>query len=597
MMGGGTVRAFAVAACLASQLQAAGGALQSGDLDQVTHMYDLRSILAADAPVLHDLNTMLHKSSAWLECLEPETYDPGLGDHASLDAAEIVDLLKLASRGADGDARFDVRSGWLRVLATAEGHEVVVEAVELLRSAAQESIEVEVYRLDDDRIPIGTPAILDLRSAETLLGAVDDTLVCRQTIPLGRNVRVGDGAIIAYLSDEDLEGWWTHACDPTVSIVRAGLELGVRVDRASDGESFVVRGWGRDGGPLPAIDASRTEGRVPRTIETLTVPTSQFIGSAILPPGGALLLDHDGGHHGAVIVRIRSAVDGGAPDGLTPLGMLALPPFRRRPPLGGEAEPSSGLLYWLDDSALDEWCSDNETLRRHYEGPGRAPDQPGLPPKFGSSALSGLPGYRDGASREALDGLRTCVQIRTVALEVRYDLVERGGLESVVDEETLDVFAASAGGRLLGTAIDGDSLVLVGGRERAYLHDLDIQISNSGTSPPDPTVSAIFEGVSLWFAPVLRPNGSVAAGIQFRMRRSPGEFRSIETSTYLAEVEKKGRLVDGFVRSHPIRLPRVQRADSRTMIDAPPGQWTLVTARPLAGSGETLVVVARMDVH
>ncbi|MEM9379359.1 MAG: hypothetical protein AAGB93_05355 [Planctomycetota bacterium] len=555
---------------------------------------DMRAVLDAGVSLPNDVPVALHQSSAWVDTLEPDTFDPGLGPAAGLDAFGIKSFLwsALDASGVAGRVDLDWRGGWLRVETAASAHPVVAEAAALLRAAARESVEIEVYRIDDARLPADTPALLDSSQAAALLENVRDALVCRQEVPLGRNLRVGNGAYITYLSDEDRER--PLGVDPVVSVVRAGLEFGVRADRAVDDGHFVLRTWGRDGGPTGERRRARTRGRVSRTIEQLTVPTSRFCGSAIVPVGGALLLDHDGGAAGAVLVHVRSTTPETAHAGLTPLGALALPPLRYEPPALPEAEPSGGTSY-IDHEYFEGWYGDTRSIAEAYEEAGVLDGAAPVPPRYGSFALSGLPRCPDEPIGDLLDELLSAAEIRTIALDARYDLVDPAELESTLGVGGLERFATQAAGRLAGAALDGDTLLLVGGEERGYLMDLDVQISAGGGSPPDPIMSSIFDGVALWFSPFVRPSGEVAGRLRFHMRACPGALRRAATSEWIREA-RWPLVASKHVRSHDIRLPRVRRANVLTFLDAKPGEWTLVSARPLAGSGKTLVVVARTSI-
>lgn len=560
--------------------------------EAVARRYDLRGVLLSDVPVFDQVDARPQLSSARLEALRAETYDPGLGPVAALDEDEVVELLAAAAQRADPGASTALRNGWLQVRSTSDGHAAVAQALRTLRAVAEESVMVDVHRLDDRAGLRGHGPILDARQAGELLRALRGTLEARQSVPLGRNVQLGDSGVISCLYDEDVSGAVLHAFDPTVTVVALGLELGVRIDRACDGERYVLRTWGRDGGPEGPMPLSRAGGPVPRVLETPVVPTARFCASGLVPPGGALLLDHGGGGGGAVLLHLRTASRPAAPGGSVPLGTLALPPSRQWWTWAADPEPSAGLRSSPHDPRIKTWMGEAGAVFDEFADGGFGAEGLAF---FGPTALPGVGGPDAEELARVVAELRTAAPPRSITVDLRYGLVERGGLEAVLERGTLDRWAARAEGRLSGAAIAGETLVLVGGTERGYVRDLDMQVSFSGASPPDPIVSSIFEGVSLWCAPVVRPDGRIAGGLRFSLRRSPGAIRTVETQVLRGQWLDRGLPLPSTVGSHPIGLPRVQRAVVVTVMDAVPGEWTLVSARPLGGSEESLVVAVRME--
>ncbi|MEM9379358.1 MAG: hypothetical protein AAGB93_05350 [Planctomycetota bacterium] len=568
--------------------------------EPIRRWYDVRDVLSAsrwDPENLVDMRP--HLSSAWIHLIHEHrllTHDGG----ATLELSDLLECVR-GALWANPEAEVDEiegHAGRVVLVANETAHAVAARTIEVLREATAEAITVDVYRLDDDRIPRTTGSHLGAEEASRFVASAPGSLVARERVRFGAPATIADAEWTTVLYDYDSEvAQFVSSYDPIVTVVPSGIEIAVQVDRAADGRQFVVRTWGRDG----AIDGKprrlelESMGNAP--IELPRVQTSLWTASAILEPGGALVVDHDGGGRSALMVRV--AADGKVPaenENVLPLGELGLTHMRLGLPDLGVAEPSGGLPVKEVTSPFEEppWGYEVPPSIFVLDALKRVLDE-GSASVLGARALVFGPSPGQDEIRAGIDAARKELRIGTIEVDVRYDLVPLTELAGVLDGGPA-AFAAAAGERLLGSVVENDSLLLVGGVEWAYLHDYDIQVAQSAIVG-DPIIHGVFEGIALWCAPFRTPEGRVSSWFDVRAQRSDEMLRGLATSiTVLDEEERESPPgpLGTYEERLWIELPVTHRASVRTRVEAREGEWALVAARHVAETDEALVVVARM---
>lgn len=593
---------FGVASTTPVEAARAAARAQDPD-DHVRRWYDLRAIISTSVTVETLIDLRLHLESAWIDALEPDFYDIPTGPEQILHMHESLEAIAAAVDAApQADvADLTLHAGRLLVVGNEAAQDTVERAIEALHSAVSDTVSIELYRLDGDRIPLTTSAVLGAGAASELIARLGDSPVAVETLRTGRRARLGDSAVTTFLADYDVEvAQYMKAADPVVSVLATGIEVGVRVDRAADGRRFIIRTWGRDGAIDGPIRVLRLDAIGGAKIELPRVSTSLWTASAIVEPGGALVIDHDGGGRSALILRIPASGVTVTPHALIPLGELSLPPMRPMVHELSAATPSGGaprlenkgefeFVQWDDDytlASLVEDALDNILAN-------------GVARMFGSALLLSAPETDTREAREAVDALQMELAIGTITVDVRYGYVAPRDVGPVLNEGGAAAFAETATGRLLGAVIENDALLLVGGTESAYLQDHDIQIA-AGVMVPDPIVAGFFEGIAIWCAPVRLGNDGVIAWFDVQAQASDGTPRGIKTSIFVPSAGVQGdaaRTLGTFEETLAIELPVTHRATARTLVESRDGEWTLVMARQLPGTERMLVVVARMNVR
>lgn len=585
----------ALAAALSASTPAA--ALQDA---APTRWYDVRAALAAsaEAPPLVDLRT--HLTSAAIDALAPPRTNLALGPYYAVDDGDFVIAVRAAAQ-AEGAALEAVRTeaGFVGVTGDAAAQRAAAAAVDAMSAALLEGVAVEVLRVDDATLPTGVAPVLDPDAADALALQLERAAVTRGVALLGRPVGLGDVEVRTFLYDYDVEvASGAVAADPVVSAVRPGMEVAVQVDRAADGRRFVVRALGRDGSLAVPMRTVEIDGLGGATIELPRVATSLWAVSGLVEPGGALVIDHDGGGSSALVVRIAPEGAAPSPTSVLPLGELALRPMRPEPVRTEVARPSGG---WGGDreevaEATAPWTDGSVPVSVLDEALEPAMEAAGAV-RFGSVLLLPVPDAVAPGVRSAVESLAADASIGTVGVEVRYGTLSAAGVRALRAPGGVAAFASSAGPRLMGSALEGDALLLVGGEESAYLQDHDSQIAG-GSTIPDPIVAHTFEGIALWCSPLRAPGGALTAWFDVQAHEPAPEPRAVDAVQYGPNAHRGSGsqpiAAGTFRRDLAIELPTTRRVHARTSVRATEGEWALVALRPVPGADATLVVAARM---
>lgn len=574
--------------------------------DHSARWYDLRAIVAAGAPAPAGVDLRLHLSV--FDGSSAEGPDVALGTESSLTMELCVAAIE-AAIGADSAAKLvgiDARAGLIRVTGNDAAQAAAARTVVALGEVMDDSVNVEVFRIDDALLPHGMESVLDSATASELIEGLDGIAAHRRSVRVGRSAGLGEENSTTVLYDYDVEiAQGAVATDPMVIALSTGFRVGVRVDRASDGRRLVVRVWGRDGELAAPLERFAIASMGDTPIELPEVATSMWTSSAIVEPGAAIVIDHDGGGRSALVIRVSAPKGSMAPAALLPLGELALRPMRPSVPFLAAASPSGGRPWPRDDMDLARGLAP----RLHLEDGAPAAFiqvafeeilQGGLALPFGSALLLPTPFATDGPAGEILEGLREALPVATTAVDLRYSVLPSSVARTELESGNLQALADSADGRLLGCGVDNDALMLVGGVEYAYLMDYDIQIA-AGAIVGDPIVHHVFEGIAVWCTPLRNADGRISAWFDVQAHAPTPRMRSVDTSSYHpggGDGDKDLPVTTGtFELDQKIQLPVTHRAAIRTLVQASEGEWSLVMAQPLTGTDTTLIVLTRMTTH
>ncbi|MEM9379449.1 MAG: hypothetical protein AAGB93_05810 [Planctomycetota bacterium] len=566
--------------------------------ETTTRWHDLRPILSASVGTQPGIDLRLHLTSSRIDDLEPDHHDLPIGADAALDEDGCVQAIVNAIRAEEAAELQGVtsRGGGVEIVGNDAAQRVAREAVEALRAAALDSVVVEVYRLRDADLANEPLSVIDRGRTAALLDRIDPRAAYRQSVRIGRSAGLGDQEVTNFLHDHDVEvAQGAVGVDPVVSSLRTGFEVGLRVERASDGSGFLVRTWGRDGRVDPEMRTIELASLGSAPLDLPQVATSLWTSSALLEQGGAMLIDHDGGGAEALLLRIAPGAPSPTPRSVLPLGELGIRPMVPAIPRVGTASPSGG---W--PRGRDEFMDGAGSRRSFQPNLAAAMDeiQAGRAVRFGSSVVFARPSAITDELRAAVEDRRASLPVRTVAVEVRYGTLPSKDATTALGADDLASLAATLSGRLLGSGLENDGVLLVGGTEFAYLKDHDVRIA-AGSVIADPVVDAAFEGIAVWCMPMVGPEGGVlSAWLDVQVHAPTAGTRDVTTSSYRAapgDGSKDAPAMTGaFERDLAIELPVTRRAASRTLVETESGAWTVVSTRPLSGSDETLVVLTRI---
>jgi HPt (histidine-containing phosphotransfer) domain-containing protein len=330
------------------------------------------------------------------------------------------------------------------------------------------------------------------------------------------------------------------------------------------------------------------------------------VGSASVSSGGGFLLGQDHGPEGVWLIRVREKEPTATPSSggsrFLPLGDLTSVPLlvdpvelRGTQPSGGIHVDEETLVQQLGEMAYER-LFDPADLRDRIRWES---DELGLQGNVALVGhhlyLRGSPAFLDWAASQ-IGELNRALASETVEIEVRMDTLERSTALALVATEDPESLAERLDHRLLGACRLGDSLLLLGGTERFYLVDYDVEIAQAAAIP-DPIVTDLFEGTSFWCRPNRAGSGVLSAWIDLQVQAPAREMREIPVSVWEprdAERKDDTPMPTGtYGLSALIELPATARAELTSNIRLPDGEWTLLCSTPLAGSDRQLVAVIR----
>lgn len=567
-----------------------------------TSWHDLRQLAAMGTEGLRGVDMRLHVTAGQIDQLEPGAWDVPMSVDEELSLDDCLSAVERAIL-ADPTAQLeDVRlfRGRVQIVGNASAQAIAERTLASLQALAAELVKVDVLRISPERLPEGSGPILSPEETTLLFERVGGVSQLSQDVPMGRRTILGQEMTTSYVADYDVEvAQGAMVPDPTVSIVRSGISVGMRVDRAADDKRIVVRVWGRDGdlvSPMPSISQTVFAGA---PIELPAVRSGLFVASGIIEPGGAIALHHGGGKTGTVVLRIKTGKRNASyPSETVILGEHMLGDMRRNPVYLPQANPTGGWSREDNDLASQTapWADENIGAR------GFADEVLGLPRlseslvPFGSRALYvGADDERSQLRQSFADYAATAPR-HTFQISAAYAAISADEAAALRASADYSAFAKSAENRLGGAILEGDTLILVGGTEAAYLSDYDVQIAQ-GAAIADPIISTIFEGMGFWCSPVAAIDGSCQVWFDLTYHAPGGTNRSMPIANYHANVGDASRdhaqATGRYKLDLEVQLRETRRVASRTLIALKADAWHLVTAQPIAGTKDVLVVVAK----
>ena len=584
------------------------GVVLSAQEDSSVRWYDIRGLQVAPLQDPDGVDLRLPLVATYLDYFQPDRYDVRLESDGAGGFDDWPSLIQtvLGEDGEDPGFSIDVAAGFLLVEGDARIHEQVAEILAEVGDQLTRTVELEVFVLPSIAISRDSRAVLTAAEANALLAAADPVEHSRKSAHLGQRVRLGSEGVAARLYDYDVEvAQKARIADPVVTVIRDGIEVGA-VATARLGGGFFLRAWGRRVEPGAGSRQLALAHLAGVSLELPEAESTLCVGSAVVPDGGGLLLGHDWSSDGIWLIRVRHGQPGrGEPASgsvFLPLSELTATPLvvpspwlPRTAPSGGWEPPRHPLHRQLGDAYETVFSAEDlyDRVQTHV-------DQLG---PVGSAVLLGDSLYVRGSTelleRSTADirELTAALASETVEIDVRLGLVEPTAARELVAQEKPEVLAQRLGRRLIGACRLGDTLLVVGGKERFYLKDHDVEIAQA-SAIPDPIVGNLFDGVSFWCRPNRVSSDTISAWVDLQVQglaTAPSQLSVLvweprEPLQRDDDPAPSGTFTDTAI----VELPTTARADLCSAVRLVEGKWTLLCCTGFAGTDHAFVAVARI---
>ena len=580
----------------------------SAQEDGLVRWYDVRALQVAPLQDPDGVDLRLPLEAAFLDNFTPDRYDVRLESDGAPGFDGWPDLIHdvLDEDWRDASLTVEAVAGFLRVEGDARIHGQVEEILAEVGDHLTRMVELEVFVLPASAIAPETGAVLTAAQADALIAAAEPLEHSRKSARLGQRVRLGGEGVVARLYDYDVEvAQKARIADPVITVVRDGIEVGAIARAELDG-GILLRAWGRHVEPDPGPRRLTLEHFAGVFLEVPEAVSTLCVGSAVISDGGGLLLGHDWSPDGFWLIRARHGnperVETGGGSIFLPLSGLAATPLVVPSPWLPKAAPSGG--WEQPDPPLHRQLYDAyETALSAEDLHDRVQEQVEQNDPGGSVVLldhtlyvRGSPALLDG-SVDTVRELSAALSSETVEIDVRLGLVEPKAARELVAMERPEVLAERLKHRLIGACRLGDTLLVVGGRERLYLKDHDAEIAQA-SAILDPILGNVFEGASFWCRPNRVSPDTFSAWVDLQVQG----MASVPTLlSVLVWEPREPRQTDDdpapsgtFTATAEVELPATTRADLCTAVRFVQGEWTLLCCTGLAGADQALVAVARV---
>ncbi|MFT7171622.1 MAG: hypothetical protein ACI80K_004776 [Paracoccaceae bacterium] len=573
----------------------AGPAAQSAEI--VRH-YDLRPSLTAGVPPPAGVTMDLHVSTSAIDGLEPGGYDVDLGPETDLEAEDCLDAIRFALRSAEGaevaDLAHDERR--LRLTGNAAAHRAAAAALGQLEALNLNSVDVEVVVIPRTPALLASAGWISAEAASTLLSEAPNQRRSLFPVRIGRRTTLNQTQTKSFLHDYDVEiAQGAVVADPTVSILRTGTHLGVRVDHAADGTGFVVRTWGRSGAEAAPMRSITLPVLGDTVLELPSVHSSIWASSARLADGEAMVID--AGAEELMLLLIREDTASGSMPRVS-LGAHALQPMRpeilslpRAAPSGGYGHHRQSMSSYGPE-ALMERLDKHELL-----------EQLNLTrvPTIGTHLLCPQGSKAAQEATAAIQALTKAQPVAEYAIDVRFQVLNASGAKALRGTTDWSAFANDPSTRRFSsTTIGHDATLLVSGIETAYLQDHDMQIA-AGAVGPDPIVKTTFQGASIWCSPMRTASGDIRAWFDVQVQEDLKRPRTITAVSYHPAPDtgnKNSPRFEGEMRLDlPIELPVTESAGGISLARLNDGAWGHVLTQAIGRDGAELLVIAKITIR
>lgn len=554
-------------------------ALQSSDL--IERSYDLRAL-----ETFAEFDATIADPRLPLNAVELSNFEadpkrlpwPSPGFVPDGDWSEVFSEL-LTPEEAEETSISSEHTGLLVVRAPAEVHEIFETLIAGLEARVLRDYRIEIHLLD--------PAVLESSPGGVLTREATDAVLSSRYLRGNQTMRGRYGrprsiemiSRQAFLLNYDVEiAQFASGSDPQVSVLVEGLLGGVHVEERDDGGS-TLRLWARwceAETPMKSI----TVGPNGEMVQLPVVDAMVAVASADLSPGESLLI---GGSRFPLCLLFRVKGDSPATDlgnslghfdlsvafdtpfALTPLRVVSPSPsggwgeIFREPELLGSPTPAISQSEVLDEL--------NELTDRPFTVLGkcalvRADEQELL--RVRERLAEFMPEPVSTFSVELRSGVISIAQLAEL---------ESGGVEG-----HLALLPSSVQGAVRA----GDGLTLIGGTERMYVKDYDLQVAQ-GTHRHEPVLDSTFGGVAAWVRLLPGPDGTVE--LQNDMRWT--EVTDFGTPLGLKEPNTE----------YPgLSFPRVDARTSWTDQSVPLDEWVQLSTTS-RGPDQVQVLYARVRGH
>ncbi|MEM8710512.1 MAG: hypothetical protein AAGG01_06135, partial [Planctomycetota bacterium] len=264
---------------------------------QRTQTFDLRPLLSRGSPPAPGVTMNLHVSTAAIDRLEPNRWNVDLDGDSEWTAEDTVEAIEatLAQLEGAGSAQVTSDGRWLSVTGSEASLTAASQIVERIERLLLDSFEVELFEIPRTSIPGSTSPHPTAEETAKLIDEGPAIAFARVATPLGRTTCLDETTVHSFVYSYAVEvARGAIAADPVISVLRKGVEIGLRLDRAADGRSYIVRVWGRHGEdaapmrrvPIPVLSGAE--------VELPSVRTTVWASSARLESGDSMLLDPGG---------------------------------------------------------------------------------------------------------------------------------------------------------------------------------------------------------------------------------------------------------------------------------------------------------------
>jgi hypothetical protein len=570
--------------------------------------HDLRALTSIGFPGAVGVDLRMPLQSSFLDNMEADSGEGPqvpLEESWTLDPDSLIGLLVDVLEAEDVDELIDIepRAGFLRVRASEAVHQRLAAILAELEAQLLRTVELEVFVMPAD-LPKDVGPVLDASTTARVLADHPPLDVHGARIPLGRRARLGSQRWQAQMIDYEVEvAEKATVADPQVTRLIEGLEFGAIVHSLPDGRLF-LRAWSRNTREASPPRRVCVNTQQDLWIELPHQATSITCGAASLADGGGLLLGHDRHPGGMLLVRARRqplAQPASGSGTFVPVGALIAPPLIPHRPSVWGPQPSGGMIEsdeWHEfEGGLSEGMfEDVWQLEDHLrEGADRA-DLRGLLRVVGPLIYLPGRGADSSATRTLVEGRVaewTALTTRTVSVDLRFGLLERAAaLDLRTGGADIEAQLGLLPWRATGACRPGDGLMIIGGDERFYVQDLDVELANAATNA-DPVIGNLFTGFTLWCRPSLARGGRIVVytDLAFHHVSEASRFEPVAWEMFPRQEDRPPLNTSGQVE-----LPVATQTKLRAPVSLADGQWSLVRVNSLQGTDQVLVVAMRAQV-
>lgn len=573
--------------CLALVL---GTSLVWGQGLPVVRVYDLRTLLLATGNMAGPSLLRLPLRDSCIGPAGEAYYRKNLGERyepeLSLPGKRVQKLVEshLLARSADPDAQVEVSEQLLRVTAPEPLQKEVAAFLGWLEGELTRSVTLQLMHLPAAAVKVESAPSLSRSEVAALLKEHPPISILSTSARLGATAHLRGSRREQTVTDQDVEvSEEAVISDPLVRSLFEGHEALVTAQPAAGGLflAHLELRHARLADPPRLVDLS---GSRIASIQTLRASSTLLAGSALVEPGGGLLVGHDADGDSVMLLRvIPEATPQPRPrqgaSALLPLAELLDRQRRRTLPL----VPGLNASGYANFDDHQEEHDDNLELVSHDEikawkllvFPRDRPKYIQLWPLGARVLHQGTEEQTRtlaGIAAEWTKRLSGCarLELRVGRLPHGDEAAGEGTTDWTATAERLKTAAA-------GSCRLGDTLMIVGGEESSFIRDYDVEIAKKAVCA-DPIVDALFTGFGVTATCTRRLDGRLYLEAHFLYQAEFGRRRPYEA---------------GQPEFGPIDLPVTAQVEARPRLTLEKGRWTLLARGPLAHSKDSVIALVR----